>query len=162
MRLSSSDSIPLGYPALDLPDDSDLLTADGFDKALIGWGGAFNQEATVYDYETCVRILVDEGLSQEEAREHMEFNVVGAYVGDHTPIFVRRYEMTENTPSDLDERTVEFTKIDNGYLVTIWSTPTRQRSFPSIGEAVEYVLEHFEGHLGWRLSVEAVSEVDGA
>jgi len=67
-----------------------LLLADGFEDALLGIGGAFNQLAAVYDYDKCVDILIKrDGMSMEDAEEWMSFNVCGAYVGEHTPIFLR-------------------------------------------------------------------------
>ena len=69
---------------------SNLLQADGFEDALIGLGMKKGSEnSLVYDYEKCVEILIErEGMSHEEAIEWMEFNVVDAYVGPTTPIFV--------------------------------------------------------------------------
>lgn len=67
------------------------LFADGFEAALIGTGTQFNKELAVYDYDKCVEILMAESeMTEDEAIEYMEFNVTGAYVGDHTPVFVRR------------------------------------------------------------------------
>ena len=67
------------------------LTADGFDGCFIGYfqrvGGL---HLAVYDYELCVESLVKEGLSWEDAIEHMEFNVVGGWVGEGTPAFVHK------------------------------------------------------------------------
>lgn len=66
------------------------VLADGFDAALIGFGRQFNKVIAVYSYSKCIDILVrNSGMSDEEAEEYMEYNVVGAYVGSHTPIFVR-------------------------------------------------------------------------
>jgi len=63
--------------------------ADGFNDALIGVGYQFNQKLAVYDYNKCINILCDrDGMTIEEAGEYMEYNVVGAWVGDGTPIFV--------------------------------------------------------------------------
>ena len=43
----------------------------------------------VYDYAKCCEILVSrDGMSDDEAVEWMEFNVVGAYAGDRTPWFL--------------------------------------------------------------------------
>ncbi len=36
--------------------------------------------------------MTRDGLSYEEAIEHMDFNVTGTYVGDFTPFFLRRSE----------------------------------------------------------------------
>ena len=67
-----------------------MLKADGFDNAIIGVARQFNQpEKLVYDYSKCVEILMcrDE-MSKDDAVEFMEFNVVGAYVGEQTPIWM--------------------------------------------------------------------------
>ena len=68
------------------------LMADGFEEALIGFGTRFNNPVTVYDLNKCIDVLVDrDGMSQEEAMEYMDFNVLGAYVGEETPIFLGDY-----------------------------------------------------------------------
>jgi hypothetical protein len=68
-----------------------LLKADGFDEAIIGYGTKKGSEdSLVYSYEKCVDILIEkQGMTYEDAIEWMEFNVVDAYVGPTTPIFVR-------------------------------------------------------------------------
>ena len=71
-------------------EDADIttLTADGFDAAIIGVTDS-GEVRVVYDYETCVRVLMADGMSEEDAIEHMSFNVMGSYVGEQTPIFIR-------------------------------------------------------------------------
>lgn len=67
----------------------DAMLADGFEGALIGIGLQFNRHLAVYDYETCVQILMSrDGLSRQDADEYMDFNVLGAYVGENTPVFI--------------------------------------------------------------------------
>lgn len=68
-------------------EDHEALTADGFDDALIGYTTNSNVVA-VYDYQKCIDILMLEGMAFEDALEHMSYNVVNAYVGEKTPIFV--------------------------------------------------------------------------
>jgi len=66
-----------------------MLLADGFEEAVIGVGRQFNVEVMVYDYYKCVDVLMErDGMSIEDAVEWMEYNVVGAYAGKDTPIFV--------------------------------------------------------------------------
>lgn len=66
-----------------------MLKADGFDQAIIGRARRCGQEDIIaYDYEQCIAILILQGMTDEEAVEYMEFNVVGAYVGEGTPIFI--------------------------------------------------------------------------
>lgn len=66
-------------------DESEILMADGFDEAVIGI-----EESTmrlIYSVNRCIEILILEGLSWEDAIEHFDFNVKGAYVGEQTPIW---------------------------------------------------------------------------
>lgn len=69
-----------------------MMLADGLNAALVGvsdeWSG---HPRAIYDYAKCVRILmVNQHMSEEEALEFMDFNVIGAYVGAATPIFMHR------------------------------------------------------------------------
>jgi hypothetical protein len=65
--------------------------ADGFDEAIIGYDAVGFR--VVYDYDKCSEILMKrDGGTKHDAHEHMEFNVVGAYVGEFTPIFVHRLD----------------------------------------------------------------------
>ena len=66
------------------------LFADGFDDALIGYDA--RSFCAVYDYDKTEKILVKrDGMSFTEAHEHMEFNVVGSYVGEFTPVFIHTF-----------------------------------------------------------------------
>lgn len=74
------------------PDDEldpNTLYANGFEGALIGRGWQHTKLLAVYDYNKCVEILIErDEMTHEEAIEWMEYNVVGAYVGEYTPIFM--------------------------------------------------------------------------
>tara|TARA_R110000803_G_scaffold127767_3_gene195153 strand:- start:3535 stop:3762 length:228 start_codon:yes stop_codon:yes gene_type:complete len=74
-----------------------MLKADGLDKAVIGVGMRCGQEdILVYNYQMCVTILMArDKMSYEEAIDWMEYNVVGAWLGNQTPIFVRDLEEDE-------------------------------------------------------------------
>ena len=64
--------------------------ADGFDAAIIGYDANCT---VVYDYDKCMEILMErDSMTEHEAHEYMEFNVVNAYVGDFTPIFIHRLD----------------------------------------------------------------------
>lgn len=69
-----------------------MMLADGFSGAFIGTADDFaGHPRAVYDYDKCIRILrYDRHLTEEEAFDFMEFNVVGAFVGAATPIFMHR------------------------------------------------------------------------
>lgn len=78
----------------DQPLDPNTLYADGFENALIGLGWQHTKLIAIYDYDKCVEILIlREDMTHEEAIEWMEYNVVGSYVGEYTPIFMLPKEM---------------------------------------------------------------------
>ena len=90
--------------------DEELLLADGFEDAVIGLvDGACRSPVVCYDYETCIEILIKRGLSEEDAHEHMSFNVLGAYVGEYTPLFVNdwRKEQAFDVEEELEDVEVE-------------------------------------------------------
>lgn len=64
----------------------ELLLADGFDDAVIGidWNLRI-----IYSFELAMRILMNrDGMSRIDAIEFMEFNVLCAYVGEKTPLWM--------------------------------------------------------------------------
>ena len=68
-----------------------MKKADGLDEALIGTAYRIDfGEILVYDFDKCVDIFMDiNDWTEEEAIDWVEYNVVGAYVGEDTPIFVK-------------------------------------------------------------------------
>lgn len=79
---SNPDMLFLGDPGCTMYDDALLGTAErqGFAVAC-------------YDYEKCIEVLMKESeMDVHEAREWMEFNVIGAGVGENGPVFLYRYE----------------------------------------------------------------------
>ena len=68
------------------------LLADGFDEAIDGMCIQFGQLPIVaYDYNKCIDILIKrDGMSETEAVEYFDFNVVGSYMGPNSPVFIRR------------------------------------------------------------------------
>ena len=72
--------------------ENECLLADGYESALIGITEGSNPVA-VYDIDLCIKSLVEEdGIEEEDALEHFYYNTVGSYVGEKTPIFIKRYE----------------------------------------------------------------------
>lgn len=66
----------------------DALFADGFDEALIGTMTRCGMpNIALYDYDKCITVLAKQGMTHDDAVDYMEFNVVGAYMGDYTPAF---------------------------------------------------------------------------
>ena len=73
-----------------LQQDENALLMDGFDEALIGFSQRINEPLlAVYSYEKMVEVLMErEGMDDETAMEYIDFNCVGAYMGETTPIIV--------------------------------------------------------------------------
>lgn len=77
-------------------ENPEALFADGFDEAIIGICRKAGSEPVVtYSYDKCIQTLMNQKsgssgscMSHEEAIEWMEFNVVSAYMGIHTPVFI--------------------------------------------------------------------------
>ncbi len=64
--------------------------ADGFDNALVGLGYRCGKPAlAVYSVQKCIALLQErDGMSYDEALEYLEFNSIGAWVGEMTPIWM--------------------------------------------------------------------------
>lgn len=74
--------------------NDEALFAVGFEDAFIGVAERCGQPAlVVYDADICIDILRNrDGMDKSEAIEFFNFNVIGAWMGDHTPLFLSRYE----------------------------------------------------------------------
>ena len=77
---------------VEMSGDDELLFADGFDVAIIGVGTRCGQrDVVVYDVDLCIQVLMErDGMTYEDAAEFISFNTVGAWVGDRTPMYVKR------------------------------------------------------------------------
>lgn len=65
-----------------------FMTQVEFDEAILGVAERIGMEAVVaYSTPKIIEIL-SRDMTEEEAVEYFEFNILGAYVGERTPIFV--------------------------------------------------------------------------
>jgi hypothetical protein len=73
-----------------------MMIADGFDEAIIGYcyDMVASEDRVIYSFDKCVDILKRD-MNEEEAIEYMEFNVIGAYMGKKTPLFMQEMFMRE-------------------------------------------------------------------
>lgn len=72
-----------------LVGDPELLFADGYDKAIIGVVTLLTGVKVVaYDIAGIINLLMSEGMSEPDAEEFVQVNVLGAYVGPRTPVYV--------------------------------------------------------------------------
>ena len=75
----------------------DTLLADGFEEAFVGYFQRCSKPLVAcYDYGKCIEILVRrDGMSVDEAVEYLEYNAVGAWVGDGTPAYLHLCSLEE-------------------------------------------------------------------
>ena len=68
----------------------EAMLADGLEEAIAGVMVRVGNSGPValYDWRKCIDIFVAEGCTEEEAQEHFEFNVLGAWGGDGTTAFM--------------------------------------------------------------------------
>lgn len=65
--------------------EEDILKADGYDAGVIGID--CTSMRLIYSVSSCIQLLVNDGMEEEEAVEYFNFNVMGSYVGEKTPIW---------------------------------------------------------------------------
>jgi len=69
-----------------------MIKYDGYDEAIIGpasiWRDSTQVSVLVYDAEKIREVLMRDGMDAEEAREFIEFNIEGGYLGIETPVLV--------------------------------------------------------------------------
>ena len=81
---SSMDSFPSmgngGKSEIDLPK------WDGYDSCIVGM--VHPAGPLIYDLDEMVRINARDGMSRPDAEEYVDFNIVSAYIGSNTPIYM--------------------------------------------------------------------------
>jgi len=69
-----------------------MIKYEGYDEAILGpamiWRDRQQVQVLVYDAEKIREILMRDGMDAEEAREFIEFNIEGGYLGVTTPVLV--------------------------------------------------------------------------
>jgi hypothetical protein len=69
-----------------------MIKYNGYDEAIIGpasiWRDSTQVSVLVYDAEKIREVLMRDGMDAEEAREFIEFNIEGGYLGIETPVLV--------------------------------------------------------------------------
>ena len=96
-------------------DFEGTLFIDEFDAAFVGFGWQFNAgPIATYDQDLVMEILMADGTSEEDALEHFNFNIIGGYVGERTPIFLTHVK---------DGSVQDFIKRQMGAEISGWSIP---------------------------------------
>jgi len=69
----------------------EALLCDGFDGAIIGMAERINLGPVVaYDVDKMLNIMVErDGMTYEEAIEYFDYNILGAWMGENTPVYIQ-------------------------------------------------------------------------
>ena len=67
-----------------------MMKLEGFDDACLGTCDRFGWDGPLLAYSVALIIesLMADGMSEDEAREFYEYNILGAWVGEGTPVFI--------------------------------------------------------------------------
>lgn len=76
--------------------NEEMMFAEGYDHCIIGTAGG----RAVYSVDKIIETLMEDECTEEEAREHFEYNIEGSYVGEYTPIYM--HPILEVPPASLD------------------------------------------------------------
>jgi hypothetical protein len=68
----------------------DLMRMDGFDDAILGVVERIGLQTVCYDLNKVIAILMEQGMDEQDAWDWYQFNMVGAWVGEATPVFLER------------------------------------------------------------------------
>ena len=103
----------------------DTVFYDEFDAAFVGFGWQFNVgPVAIYNQDLVMDILKARGMDEEGALEYFSFNVIGAYVGERTPIFL----------TDVNDGAVQdFLKRKMGAEISGWSREIHPGAVTEIG-----------------------------
>jgi len=73
--------------------DEDILSAEGFDDAILGVVVDHNSEPRLaYSFLKCIEILINHNeMLVVDAEEYFNNNVISAYVGGNSPIWINDY-----------------------------------------------------------------------
>tara|TARA_R110000868_G_scaffold101689_3_gene279903 strand:+ start:2035 stop:2274 length:240 start_codon:yes stop_codon:yes gene_type:complete len=65
-----------------------MLLLDDFDDAVMGSTLLDDELVLCYDITKCLDILISQGMTPDQAQEYFEYNILDAYMGKDTPIFI--------------------------------------------------------------------------
>jgi len=108
--MTSGTDTPNGDMVAAMLPDEEILQADGFDEAIIGYAEVWREKSQrrvmAYDRDKCIDILMErDGMDWSGANEYFDFNVAGAYVGPATPVFISETSECDHVYETLDDGT---------------------------------------------------------
>ena len=66
-----------------------VVYPSGFENCIVGIAEKYDgPPVAVLDIEKMLATLEEQGMNHDEALEYFEFNILGAYVGEATPVYM--------------------------------------------------------------------------
>jgi len=81
---------PVVEAILDEWPDYEFLKVDGFDDCIVGVATRFGMNP-VLAYDRCKMIekmVKEDKMTYLEAEEYFDYNIIGAWMGENTPLFI--------------------------------------------------------------------------
>ena len=76
--------------------NEEAILFDDLDEALVGIGHRFGMDGiAIYDMDKvfkCLEKQLGPDVTDEEVIEYFDFNVIGTWAGEHTPMFIETFE----------------------------------------------------------------------
>ena len=67
--------------------ETEIVLLEGLDDAITGIVRQFDHYLVVYDRDVCIRQLMVDDMTHDEAVSFFEENTSGGYIGEKTPVF---------------------------------------------------------------------------
>ena len=85
------------------PDLLLLESRETYDSCIVGLvERAGSAPCVCYDVNKVIKCLTDGGMTEEEAYEFFDYNIIGAYMGEKTPAFLWPLEVEDDDPQTSD------------------------------------------------------------
>lgn len=82
-------------------DDERMVRLVGLDDCIVGFADVLGEAGItrrlIYGGPNIVHSLMRQGMTQDDAMEHLEFNIENAYMGRATPVIMWPAELVLNT-----------------------------------------------------------------
>ena len=81
--------------ANDQESEVDVPKWDGYDSCIVGM--VHPNGPLIYDLDEMIRVnMRRDGMSRPDAEEYVDFNIVSAYIGSNTPIYMTDVEIDDD------------------------------------------------------------------
>ena len=65
----------------------EALKVDGFDDCICGIVHTFHGAVFVYNVGAMISQMMWQGMTEDDAYEYFDYNIIGAYMGEFTPVY---------------------------------------------------------------------------